>query len=182
MAYKGKLMKDNIAEFLGISYMPDSFYEELEESIKLEKEKFNRKSNFSQKGDLNNFFGEKHTDETKRKMSEKAKTRISNRIGKKHTEESKIKMSERALGRKLSDETKLKMSLSKLNINKSEETKIKISLANKGKSKPPGFKEKMSEIAKNRKRTICEHCNLDIDVSNYKRWHGDNCRVKQNVI
>jgi len=29
-------------------------------------------------------------------------------------------------------------------------------------------------------RQVCEHCQTDIDKSNYKMYHGDNCKVKIN--
>ena len=52
-------------------------------------------------GEKNNFYGKKHTEESKRKMREA-------RLGTKHTEESKIKMREAKLGTKLTEETKRK--------------------------------------------------------------------------
>jgi hypothetical protein len=55
-------------------------------------------------GELKPFWsGRKHSDESKKKMSESA-------LGKKMSDESKKKMSESALGKKMSDETKKKMS------------------------------------------------------------------------
>jgi hypothetical protein len=38
-------------------------------------------------------------------------------------------------------------------------------------------KEKLSKRAKNRKILICPHCDIKCDVSNYSRWHGDQCKV-----
>lgn len=37
---------------------------------------------------------------------------------------------------------------------------------------------KMSARAKNRKATICAHCQGSYVGSNYTRWHGDNCKLK----
>lgn len=116
------------------------------------------------------------------KMRERAKLRGSNRTGKTHSEESKMKMRENALGRKLSEQTRRNMSISKINSVISEETKLKISAANKGKTKPVGYKEKMSEIAKNRKKVRCEYCEMNLDVLNYTRWHGKNCKSNPNVV
>lgn len=174
------MMEDIISKHLGISSLSAEILIEIENAVKLEKEKFyNYKG--SQRGEFNNFFGQKHTEVTKAKMKEKAKGRISNRIGKKHSEEAKQKMSARKMGRKLSSETKEKMSLSKKDIPLKEETKIKISIANKGKVRTLEQKQHSSEIAKNRKKVNCEYCNLFLDISNYTRWHGKNCKVKNGI-
>ena len=37
--------------------------------------------------------------------------------------------------------------------------------------------EKNGMFGVKRPRVICEHCNKDTDVVNYKRWHGDKCRA-----
>ena len=37
---------------------------------------------------------------------------------------------------------------------------------------------KMSARAKNRKTTVCPHCQGSYIGSNYTRWHGDNCKLK----
>jgi hypothetical protein len=79
----------------------------------------------STKGEKNHFFGKKHTEETRkiisekaigRKMSNETREKISNSLkklpGKKLTEETKKKISEKAIGRKVSNETKQKLSLS----------------------------------------------------------------------
>ena len=36
----------------------------------------------------------------------------------------------------------------------------------------------MSETAKNRPKLQCTNCNKIVDVSNFARWHGPNCKVK----
>jgi hypothetical protein len=79
----------------------------------------------SQKGHLNNFYGQTHTDETKRILSEKAKGR-DNRSGCKHSEESKKKMSASAKGRKDSEDTRKKKSEMRKGKTWSEETKKKM--------------------------------------------------------
>lgn len=68
---------------------------------------------------------EKHSEETKRKMSESRK-------GKHRSEETKKKMSEAHKGLKLSEETKKKMSEAKKGKTFSEEHRKKLSEANKG--------------------------------------------------
>lgn len=39
-------------------------------------------------------------------------------------------------------------------------------------------KTKMSISQKNRKKIKCYHCNREFDSSNYTRWHGNNCKLK----
>ena len=98
--------------------------------------------------------GKKHTEETKRKMSE-AKKGNKNRVGKKHTEETKRNISEakkgkpsNRAGKKHTEETKRKMRKPK-----SEEHKRNISKAQKGVKKGPKSEEtkrKMREAWKRR--------------------------------
>lgn len=85
-----------------------------------------------------NFSGKTHTEETKKKMSEKAKGNI-HWLGRQHSEESKKKISESNKGKVFSNETKNKMSMAKLG-NKywlgkkhTKESKRKLSLAQTGK-------------------------------------------------
>lgn len=58
---------------------------------------------------------------------------------------------------------------------------------NKGKSiKPTGpcSNSRRSNISKGRKLTKkinCEHCKKEIDPSNYKRFHGNRCKLNPNV-
>lgn len=32
---------------------------------------------------------------------------------------------------------------------------------------------------KKQKRVICEYCGKEVDMPNYKRWHSENCKLKQ---
>lgn len=34
----------------------------------------------------------------------------------------------------------------------------------------------LRERAKNRSKKVCSHCGKNVDASNFKRWHGDNCK------
>jgi len=38
------------------------------------------------------------------------------------------------------------------------------------------MKKLLSEKAKNRSKKECPHCSKFVDVSNYARWHGSNCK------
>ena len=126
--------------------------------------------------------------------------------GRKHTEETKLKMSEVQTGRVMTEEHKTNMRKPKsekgrANIAKarkeslyrpSEETKLKLSLAGKGKPSPlkgrkasEETKRKISESGKGipKPKKICPHCNRDIAVNTFSRFHGDNCKEKvEDVI
>lgn len=114
------------------------------------------------------FKGKKHTEESKRKISEKAKKRKS-RTGYKHSEETKSKISnshkgkkcEYLIGRHLSEETKLKISNSVSRAiageknpffgkKHSEETKKSISLKKSCKNHPRFGKKDSEEVKKNK--------------------------------
>ena len=94
-------------------------------------------------GELNPWYGKKHTEETKRKMSE-------DRKGMKHTEETKRKMSEARKGKTLSEETKRKMSEAKKGIKHTEEHKRNMREAKKGMKHTEESKRKISETKKGR--------------------------------
>lgn len=99
----------------------------------------------------NPFYGKKHTEEVKQLLSVLAKKQWT---GVPKTEEHKAKISKALKGRKLTDERKQKISAS-----------LKGRTAhNKG---IPAA------------RYECEFCGKIVGgASNYKRWHGDNCRNK----
>jgi group I intron endonuclease len=98
--------------------------------------------------------GMKHTEETKKKMSEKAKKRTGENntfYGKKHSAESKEKM---------------------------RLAKIGVTPINKGVPWSKDIKKKMSESAKNRPVVECPHCHKTCQINMAKRWHFDKCRDK----
>lgn len=90
------------------------------------------------------FIGNKHSEETKLKMSLAHK-------GYTHSEEAKRKISESHIGKKHSEETRRKLSIAHKGRRNSEEARRKMSDALKGKKKPPFSEEhrrKMSEAIK----------------------------------
>lgn len=81
-----------------------------------------------------------------------------------------------------------KCSMALKGVPKSEEHKKNISLFHhdvSGQNNPMYGKKhsdetliKLASRAKNRKKIECPHCSKQVDASNYKRWHGDNCKNK----
>ena len=121
--------------------------------------------------------GKTHSPETRKIISEKAKLRYLSRennpfYGKKHSEESKQKISKARkghpshlpmLGKKHSEETKQKISSGGKGRVVSDETKKKISKARKGIPRP---------------KIQCPHCNKIGATGMMQRWHFDNCKSK----
>jgi len=79
--------------------------------------------------------------------------------------------------------------------NKKAHTKLysdgKYKAWNKGGGKPTGKCSEKRRIAisnsrMNTPKSVCEHCNKKIDPGNFKRFHGDNCKmnpdINQNVL
>lgn len=138
----------------------------------------------------------KHTEESKRKMSQsallqsaKTKQKISESLkshyknkpgtftGRKHSEETKNKIREKKIGSLLSEETKKKMSLSRTGQKRKEETKKKMSTSGLKKwkrlDKDP-FRERMKKLSE---QTVeCPHCSKVTNKGNAKRWHFENCK------
>lgn len=130
------------------------------------------------RGPDNHFFGKKHSDETRKKMSEarrkwsyteehiaKFKGRISPMKGKTHSEETRKKLSETGKLRKPSQSTKEKTSatLLSLHLTRSTKTREKMSQSKMGIQHP---------------RKTCQHCGKEVTVAMFARWHGENCKIK----
>ena len=125
--------------------------------------------------------GSKRSQETKQKISEGQKGRIGGMQNKNHSEETKQKISNSNKGIKkpLSEQRKKEISQQFLG-SKQTETHISKRISSR---KENGFykneietKRKMSESAKLRERYKC-HCGKECSISNYKRWHGNNCKI-----
>lgn len=100
-----------------------------------------QKMSESRKGELNPFYGKKHSEETIVKL------RISH-TGKRATETTRQKLSEQRKGKSKSQEHKNKLSKSLLGHSVSEETRLKMSLAKKGRKLSEETRRKMSEAHK----------------------------------
>jgi len=112
-------------------------------------------------------------------------------LGRKFTEEHKQKIAESNKGQKRSKEARQKMSdiAKKRTGDKNpfygkthkKETKEKISKANTGKIQSEEIKLRKSMIMKNKPKIKCEYCNRDFDAGNYKKSHGEKCRMKGDI-
>lgn len=107
-------------------------------------------------------------------------------LGKELSPEHKKKLSKALKGKKKSEETKNRMKESwKLRPPRSQKHCMALSEANKGRVLSKKTREKMSNSKKgiNPVHTQilweCPHCGkTGIGVSNYNRWHNDNCKAK----
>lgn len=99
------------------------------------------------------------------------------------SEETREKIRARAIGRKQSAETIAKRVEKSKGKPRTNEFRQRISEIHKGKIVSDDTKSLMSTIAKERASTkiICPHCQKEVDVSNYGRWHGDNCKGKRSI-
>lgn len=132
---------------------------------------------------------------TGRKRSKETCDRISKAMigktkGRKSSKETCEKISSSLKGRKLSEQHKINLS----NRYISDEWKNNLSKSIKGrklsndqidkikKGITPESRIKLSELRKNSPKIKCPHCSKEVDSSNYKRWHGNNCKVYKNGI
>lgn len=123
-------------------------------------------------GPNNHFFGKKHTEETKRKISKANKNHKRN-IGRKHTEETISKMSESqkiAKAKRTTEQIKIEVS-------KAKQTKLKNGTTGKGISRPEmkgelnpaknkQVRKKISDHAKNTPFK-CEHCSKSFNKGHF---------------
>jgi len=130
------------------------------------------------------------TDEHRENIKKAARTRKIDPIKQAEGQRKRIA---KVTGQKRSEETKKLMSLQAIGKPKgpmSEEQKQIRSDKQKGIPKPKGFGDKVAERMKktfsennpNRRPDLqktCEHCGKTVGPSNYTRWHGDNCKLKE---
>lgn len=127
-------------------------------------------------GEGNGFYGKTHTPEALAKISEASK--------KLYTDERKKAYSDRMRQRWQDPAyiSEMKKKMEKVNAAKDWKAIIKKTVETK---KRLGIVSKLSEDGKAKiKQSLsrtkhCEHCGRDFRLSNYARWHGDNCKHKK---
>lgn len=91
--------------------------------------------------------------------------------GKHHTETRNLAQSQKMIGLKRSKETIKKRLTSVAGMYAGENNPMY------GKNHSDVTKKLLSDSAKLRIKLKCLHCEKEIDVSNYHRWHGENCKL-----
>lgn len=141
--------------------LPEEIRQKLSNSLtgKKRSEESKEKQRNSILGNKNHFYGKTHSDESKKLMSISGKGKHSGILNPNY-------------GKPLSDDVKKKLSDKMIGRFAGEKN------PNYGKHFSEESKEKQRNSAKNRKRVVCEYCNLELDISNYNRWHGEKCKHK----
>jgi hypothetical protein len=116
-----------------------------------------------------NHTGRKRTEESKRKISLKAKGRPSYMKGKTFSQEIRNRMSEGGKGKKLSQTHK-----DKIKIRMNENNPFR------GKKHSEETKQILKDKHPSKIKVSCEYCGRELDLPNYKRYHGKKCLVLTN--
>jgi len=110
--------------------------------------------------------GRKHSEETKQKISAGNRGKVSPLKGKERSSAIKEKISKSTTGR-------IRSLAHQQNLAKSNKERP----AMLGKQHTTEAKKKMSESRLNTPKINCIHCNRDIDPGNYKKYHGNRCKL-----
>ena len=113
----------------------------------------------------------------RKKSPEAEAKRLKSREGFKHSEESKEKISAALKGKPKSEAHKQKMSEVRLGHKRSQKSIEKQKQSSKGYKHSEKVKEKMR---KPKVKVECPYCTQVGGVSQMKRWHFDNCKLKNN--
>lgn len=155
-----------------------------------------KKMSVSRTGELNGMYSKKHKESSLNIMSKKAKKRSEECVGLANEEifgkekalEISIKISqgnkdfyesrrnksyEEIFGKERADEIKKKIGLKNLGRNYGP-SKMK------GRKHSPETCEKNRINALNRVKKECPYCNRFLDPGNFKQFHGENCKLKQD--
>jgi len=135
------------------------------------KKEFNKINPFNDKSwqdlqRLTNHKGKKRSEETKQKLRETWSKNKESRVGENHPR----------YGKEVSNSTREKMSQSM----KGKLAKEKNPMYGKTHSKE--VKKFLSDMVRKnpipKKYLQCTHCQQTVDAGNFKRWHGDKCKLK----
>lgn len=148
------------------------------------KEEYSRLQSERMKGENNPMYGRPVSETVRQGRSERASG--NNNPAKRPGVGAKI--SEAKTGKKrepFNDEWKAKMSAAKTGENNNrygvevtDETRKKIGDKIRGRkqSEEEKLARSIANIGKKRKKKLCPHCNKEVAVNGYARWHGDNCK------
>lgn len=148
-----------------------------------EESRFNHSKIQSQRMSKENhpFFGKKHTVETKKKMSERKKGKTYEEI---HGQEFASLMRERrrieTTGKKRSDITREKIRQNKLGKPRDPELMKRVGEKLKGRKQSQDTLEK-KRLAREAGKRTCEYCGKITTLTNYKKWHGKNCKHSNDI-
>jgi len=147
------------------------------------KEEYSRLQSERMMGENNPMYGKNQSDKAKEAIS------IAN-SGRVQPTDEKLKQIEAQTGRKrepFSEEWIAKMSAAKTGENNnrygvivSDETRKKIGDKIRGRKQTEEEKlaRSIANIGKKREKKLCIHCNQEVAVNGYARWHGDNCKQR----
>lgn len=84
-------------------------------------------------------------------------------------------------GKTISEEQKKRAALKHTGYHHTEENKRKMGLLKIGKKRSQSLKQKVSDTLRGKPLWTCSYCHLSMNEGNYKRWHGENCKHKNNI-
>lgn len=131
-------------------------------------------------GENNPFYGKTHSKETKEKMSRAKSGKTYEEIYGDAADALKQKRQLSSSGKKRSAETCEKIRQNKLGKARPISVGIAVSKKLSGKKRSPDTINKM-KLTREKNKKVCEWCEKECSLTNYKRWHGDNCKKSQSA-
>ena len=130
-------------------------------------------------GENNPFYGKKHSAKTKEKMSVAKSGKTYEEI---YGEDAAIILKEKrrvsSTGLKRSTETREKIRQTKIGKARPASVGIAVSKKLSGKKRSESTIIKM-KLAREKNKKLCEWCGKETSLTNYRRWHGGNCKHSQ---